>query len=709
MRSHPGPRPPETTDELLHLLQRARLLDDTQLRRLRGVWDGAAPAAPRVGELVQAGLLTTYQAEQALAGRPGRLRLGPYRLLARLGSGGAGRVFKAEHLLLRRLVALKLPARRRPVEQRSAPPTDRSGRVTPGRDRVRKPTQLRREIETVGRLSHPHIVTAHDACRLRGRLVLVLEYVDGVDLERLLAETGPLPIDLACEVVRQAALALDHLHTQGLVHRDVKPANLMLAREGPGAGRPLVKLLDLGLTCRAGRHGESLAGTPDYLAPESGLAEEYCDIRGDLYSLGCTFYQLLSGRVPFPGGGWTNKLLRHRLEEPAALESLRPATPPAVVALVARLMARDPEQRLATPAALLAELDRLQAPLPVPPRRPARLPLGRLAAAISVVVLAGLLLGGMARLVWSDPDPAPAPPVRHTAAYPLLAAALPAAPGYGVVGRADEYATLAAAVVAASDGETILLPDGLVELPSLVVAGKRLTLRATAGSRPILQRVQRDDWDALLHADRDLTLEGIELRDAADDGPPAPLVSVSGGRLLLRRCSLEQHGTAPAVLVRRGAGLLLEDCTIQARAQAAAVQPPEGSPCLVELRRGRVRVAEAGGAALLLWGTDTDRPGAVTVALEGGEIEAGRILALRGVAGRVEVNASACGLTFRTALVSLDGYPDESDWRSVLGWRGSAVRYRPGSGWLRLKGQTVIRSEGEWLLASASGRAAEAL
>src|SRR5262249_43118788 len=150
-------------------------------------------------------------------------------------------------------------------------------------------------------------VAAYDAAVHRGRVVVALEYVEGVDLQRLLDETGPLPVPLACEVVRQTCDALIYLRRRGLVHRDVKPPNLILV---PDAGSPRLKLIDPGLTCGPGH--DELCGTPDYLAPERGLGAP-ADIRGDIYSLGCTFYQLLTGRVPYPGGDTTGKMLRHRL------------------------------------------------------------------------------------------------------------------------------------------------------------------------------------------------------------------------------------------------------------------------------------------------------------------------------------------------------------------------------------------------------------
>ncbi len=203
----------------------------------------------------------------------------------------------------------------------------------------------RREVEAAAQLSHPNIVAAYDAVRARGMLFLVMEYVEGVDLGRLVAGAGLLPVRLACEAVRQTALALQYAHQRGLLHCDVKPSNLLLVHpprprwdsdalvELSDGRRPvLVKLLDMGLARRIGgpdgTAGDDLEGTPDYMAPERGGGDP-TDGRSDLYSLGCTFYHLLTGQPPFPGGDWAAKLLRHRLDAPAPVRARRPDLPAA--------------------------------------------------------------------------------------------------------------------------------------------------------------------------------------------------------------------------------------------------------------------------------------------------------------------------------------------------------------------------------------------
>ncbi|MCI0455348.1 MAG: serine/threonine protein kinase [Gemmataceae bacterium] len=320
----------------------SRLLTETQQREVVGLQASFPDAQALARELVRRGWLTVYQVNRLFQGKADALVLGPYVLLERLGEGGMGAVFKARHQVMNRVVAVKLI---------------RKEHLT-GPDAV---TRFRREIEVVGRLSHPNVVTAHDAGQVEERHFLVMEYVEGSDLARLVERGGPLPVGLACEYVRQAALGLHCAHEQGLVHRDIKPSNLMVDVRG------VVKLLDLGLA-RPGpggapepghmavtRAGEVM-GTPDYLAPEQALDARAADKRADIYSLGCTLYFLLTGRPPFPEGTLAQKLLWHQHTEPLGAETLRPDVPPEVAAVVRRMMAKRPEDRHQTAAEVAAAL-----------------------------------------------------------------------------------------------------------------------------------------------------------------------------------------------------------------------------------------------------------------------------------------------------------------------------------------------------------------
>lgn len=292
---------------------------------------------------VEQGLLTRFQAEMLLAGRTAGFTLGQYRILDQIGQGGMGRVFKALHLTMNRVVALKVLAPQF-VE------TEKAQRL------------FRREMQAVARLNHPNIVTAHDASQVGDRCYLVMEYVDGPNLDRLVRDRGPLPIGQACDFVRQTALGLQHAHELGMVHRDIKPANLLVSTTPGWRPGNVVKILDFGLA-RLGdgsadpggsilTRANVILGTPDFVSPEQARDLNTADIRSDLYSLGCTFYFLLTGQVPFPGGSAMEKLVRHSTVQPRPVEQLRPEVPTAVAGIVQRLLAKDPRERYQTPGEL---------------------------------------------------------------------------------------------------------------------------------------------------------------------------------------------------------------------------------------------------------------------------------------------------------------------------------------------------------------------
>jgi formylglycine-generating enzyme required for sulfatase activity/serine/threonine protein kinase len=286
--------------------------------------------------LAQAVLLSAPPAPPPPNASP-KSQLGEYRLLAKLGSGGMGTVYKARHTKLEKTVALKVLAKGSLVDSEAI-------------------ARFEREMKAVGQLNHPNIVQAHDAREIGGTRFLVMEYVDGVNLAKLVDACGPLPVADACELVRQTALGLDHAHQHGLVHRDIKPSNLMLDSQGQ------VKILDLGLAMfqpgqlsgaeRITASGQAM-GTIDYMAPEQALASRDVDIRADLYSLGCTLYKLLSGHAPFSGPKYqdvVNKLAAHAREPVRPIRKVRADVPAELAAVLDRLLAKDPAARFATPA-----------------------------------------------------------------------------------------------------------------------------------------------------------------------------------------------------------------------------------------------------------------------------------------------------------------------------------------------------------------------
>jgi serine/threonine protein kinase len=339
----PTASPPSLADAL----RQYRLLEPEQLDEVTRHLQGRFPDPKALArELIGRGWLTPYQANQVLQGKGHELLLGSYVLLERLGEGGMGAVFKARNWKLGRVVALKLIRK-----ERMARP-----------EAVRR---FQREVRAAAALSHPNIVMAHDADTVGGTHLLVMEYLEGAtDLARLVRARGPLRIAVACEVVRQAALGLQHAHEKGLVHRDIKPHNLLLT-----AGGAQVKILDMGLAllsnpCADEDSGTvtqlgTVVGTVDYLAPEQARRAHTVDIRADIYSLGCTFYFLLTARVPFPEEAFTEKLLRHQFDDPTPAEQLRPEVPQAVSAIVRKMMAKKPEDRYQTPAEVAQALARM--------------------------------------------------------------------------------------------------------------------------------------------------------------------------------------------------------------------------------------------------------------------------------------------------------------------------------------------------------------
>ena len=212
--------------------------------------------------------------------------------------------------------------------------------------------RFRREVKSAARLaSHPNIVAAYDAEQAGETHMLVMEFIEGTDLARVVDRRGPLPVGEACEYVRQAALGLQHAFEDGMVHRDIKPQNLMRTTRGQ------IKILDFGLArfasevaTHAGVTAEGMVlGSADYIAPEQIDDPHAADIRADIYSLGCTLYFLLAGRPPFPDGSLIQKLMAHSEKTPRPLAEVRADVPPELARVVERMMAKDPARRFQTP------------------------------------------------------------------------------------------------------------------------------------------------------------------------------------------------------------------------------------------------------------------------------------------------------------------------------------------------------------------------
>ena len=283
-------------------------------------------------------------------------QIGPYRLNKRLGTGGMGTVYKGVHEKLKRTVAVKIL------------PEDRWSNSA-------AISRFEREMEAIGQLNHPHIVRATDAGEADGMHYLVMDFVDGLDLSRLVNRLGPLPVADACELARQAAVGLQYVHDNRLIHRDIKPSNLMLAwdRESgaSGGGKPSVKILDLGLALLGDEHLRNkdelttvgqLMGTLDYMSPEQGLDSHDVGSRTDIYSLGATLFKLLTGRAPFDEPEFSTPLrkITALATTPApSIGTIRSDLPGELIEIVDRMLAREPENRFESASEVAAALSRL--------------------------------------------------------------------------------------------------------------------------------------------------------------------------------------------------------------------------------------------------------------------------------------------------------------------------------------------------------------
>jgi serine/threonine protein kinase len=301
--------------------------------------------------LIEAHKLTEYQASAIIDGKTANLMFGEYRILDKIGEGGMGVVLKAEHQLMGRVVAVKVL----------------SGAALQSPNIVRR---FYREVKAAARLNHPNIVAAYDAGKYQDTHYLVMEYVDGQSLGQRVREQGPLPLSEALGYVIQAARGLQYAHEQGVVHRDVKPANLLVDCAGN------VRILDMGLArlIDAGEtpQVESLTrtglvmGTGDYMAPEQAIDSHHVDHRVDIYALGCTLFRLLTGTVPYPADDLVAVLLAHRESRIPSLRSIRPELPSRIDRVFRRMVAKRPQDRYASMNEVIAALQEvLQPPVPV--------------------------------------------------------------------------------------------------------------------------------------------------------------------------------------------------------------------------------------------------------------------------------------------------------------------------------------------------------
>ncbi|MBL8822371.1 MAG: protein kinase [Planctomycetia bacterium] len=328
-------------DSFLDVVRKSNVLDDEKLNAFIERLSSIEPPLERPEQvahhLYQEGLLSYFQSKQLLQGRWRRFYLGKkYKLIELIGQGGMGAVYLCEHTSLKRPVAVKVM----PEEKVKAP-----GALE----------RFQREARAIAQLDHNNIVRAFDLGCDSGVHFMVMEYVDGVNLERLISKHFPekgLPLARALHYTISTALALQHAHDIGWIHRDIKPANILVDRQGN------VKLLDLGLSRLFEGDTDQLTriydagnvlGTADYIAPEQALDVSSADIRSDIYGLGCTLYFLLAGRAPFHKGSIPQKLVWHQTKYPDPIQTVRPDLPEAINNIIFKMIAKKPSDRYMQP------------------------------------------------------------------------------------------------------------------------------------------------------------------------------------------------------------------------------------------------------------------------------------------------------------------------------------------------------------------------
>jgi serine/threonine-protein kinase len=334
-----------SASEFLAALERSGVLPDAKWREVRDRFVHVTDAddSLELAEwLVERGTLTEFQARRLLKGKKA-LCLGRYALIDHVAKGARGRVFKARHRLMDRVVALKV----------LAPDGAISKNVV---------SRFFREMKIVGLLDHPHVVRAIDADVHDGCPYIVMEYLEGDDLERVMARRAPLKPDAVVTYMAQAARGLAHAHEKGVIHRDIKPTNLFLVDSG------IVKVLDLGfgelvgLAAQAGNIFDTdagiVVGTTDFMSPEQVMDQEI-DARTDLFSLGCTMYRLLTTKYAFPGKTQEDRLVKRIKEPHVPIADVRPGLSSDLVAVLDRLLAIQPKDRFASAAVAAEALESL--------------------------------------------------------------------------------------------------------------------------------------------------------------------------------------------------------------------------------------------------------------------------------------------------------------------------------------------------------------
>ena len=321
--------PPPKREELLSLIQRSALVDENQYAKIAGDVPESATIEEVCARFIDAGLLSKWQCERLCENKWKGFFLGRYKLIYPLGAGAMGSVFLAEHRVMKHKVAIKVLAKRL---------------VT----RASNVARFEREARAAAAISHPNVVRAFDIDRHDDVPYLVMEYVQGEDLQKFVTKNGPLEPRVAAEYTRQIASGLAEAHRAGLIHRDIKPSNVLLDPSG------VVKILDLGLARIIDDGAPSLTlmndskiiGTVDYLSPEQAINSHSIDGKADVYSLGCTLYFLLTGSPPFPSGSLPERIIKHQTRRPVDIRKRRPGVPDELVEIAGRMMEKSAAVRV---------------------------------------------------------------------------------------------------------------------------------------------------------------------------------------------------------------------------------------------------------------------------------------------------------------------------------------------------------------------------
>lgn len=332
-----------TADKVFELIERSQLVTpeafQAHVASLRSLAEESSSASSENQALLEdpieicksfetAGLLTRWQSEKILQGKYKGFFLGKHKLLGHIGSGGMSSVYLAEHIVMKHHRAVKVL------------PKSKLGKTS-------YLERFQREAKAIASLNHPNIVRAYDIDNEKDTHYIVMEYVEGVDLQVLVQKHGPLPYAIVADYIAQAAHGLQHAHDSGLIHRDVKPANLLINIDG------VIKVLDLGLALFQDQSDASLTmeyndkvlGTADYLAPEQALNSHTVDNRADIYGLGCTMYFLLTGHPPFPDGSIASRIVKHQNVMPPDIRVDRPDCPGELDGICVKMMQKDPKFR----------------------------------------------------------------------------------------------------------------------------------------------------------------------------------------------------------------------------------------------------------------------------------------------------------------------------------------------------------------------------